>query len=130
MPKKLAQITSGNPQDNEAGGHNRQVLNFQQHPNRLPFINNKTGKAVDSTRGPNIKPYNTLIICPKRKARLQEDLPAPNSYHTVAEASLKNEAAKDEKALPPPKRQRRNASLSAIRWWPRTAPQPEACRLR
>ncbi|KAK8036874.1 hypothetical protein PG994_015371 [Apiospora phragmitis] len=68
MPEKPAQITSGDPQDNEAGGHDRQVLDFQQHPNRLPFVNDKTGKAVDSARGPNIKPCGTLIICPKRKA--------------------------------------------------------------
>ncbi|KAK8009156.1 hypothetical protein PG991_011707 [Apiospora marii] len=118
MPGTSAQSTSGDPQDNRAGGHDRQALDCHQHPNRLPVVNDKTGKAVNPARYPYLKPLDTTcmpdgwaVISPKRKARLQGKSSAPNSYAAAAQMSLQNEAAKDEGGLPPPKRQRRNASL-------------------
>ncbi|KAK7920704.1 hypothetical protein PG985_008726 [Apiospora marii] len=117
MPGTSAQSTSGDPQDNGAGGHDRQALDFHQHPNRLPVVNDKTGKAVNPARDPYLKPLDITcmpdgwaVISPKRKARLQGDSSAPKSYAAAAQASLQNEAAKDEGGLPPPKRQRQNAS--------------------
>ncbi|KAK7954399.1 hypothetical protein PG988_015093 [Apiospora saccharicola] len=118
MPGTSAQSTSGDPQDNRAGGHDRQALDCHQHPNRLPVVNDKTGKAVNPARYPYLKPLDTTcmpdgwaVISPKRKARLQGKSSAPNSYAAAAQMSLQNEVAKDEGGLPPPKRQRRNASL-------------------
>ncbi|KAK8139969.1 hypothetical protein PG984_000035 [Apiospora sp. TS-2023a] len=117
MPGTSAQSTSGDPQDNGSSGHDRQALDFHQHPNRLPVVNDKTGKAVNPARYPYLKPLDTTcmpdgwaVISPKRKARLQGKSSAPNSYAAAAQANLKNEAAKDEGGFPPPKRQRRNAS--------------------
>ncbi|KAK8036666.1 hypothetical protein PG993_008649 [Apiospora rasikravindrae] len=117
MPGTSAQSTSGDPQDNGAGGHDRQALDFHQHPNRLPVVNDKTGKAVNPAREPYLKPLDITcmpdgwaVISPKRKARLQGNSSAPNSYAAAAQVSLQNEAAKDEGGLPPSKRQRRNAS--------------------
>ncbi|KAK7998749.1 hypothetical protein PG991_014944 [Apiospora marii] len=117
MPGTSAQSTSGDPQDNRAGGHDRQALDFHQHTNRLPVVNDKTVKAVNPARDPYIKPLDITcmpdgwaVISPKRKARLQGNSSAPKSYAAAAQASLQNEAAKDEGGLPPPKRQRQNAS--------------------
>ncbi|KAK8029439.1 hypothetical protein PG993_010730 [Apiospora rasikravindrae] len=117
MPGKPAQSTPGDSQDNGARGHDRRSLDAQQHPNRLPVVNGKTEKAVNSARCPNVKPFDITrmshdwaVISPKRKARLQENPFAPNSYATASQTSLQSETAKDEGVPPPPKRQRRNAS--------------------
>ncbi|KAK8116342.1 hypothetical protein PG984_012844 [Apiospora sp. TS-2023a] len=117
MPGKPAQRTSGNSRDEGAGCHDRQALDAQQHPNILSVANNKTGKAVNPSRGPNVEPFDITriphgwaVISPKRKSRLRENPFAPNSYAAAAQASLRNEAVKDEGELPPPKRQRWNAT--------------------
>ncbi|KAK8016094.1 hypothetical protein PG993_014283 [Apiospora rasikravindrae] len=103
MPGKPAQSTPGDSQDNGARGHDRRSLDAQQHPNRLPVVNGKTEKAVNSARCPNVKPFDITrmshdwaVISPKRKARLQENPFAPNSYATASQTSLQSETAKDE----------------------------------
>ncbi|KAK7937604.1 uncharacterized protein PG986_014472 [Apiospora aurea] len=117
MPRNPEQSTFGDSQHNWAGGHDRQALYFQQHPDRLPVVNDKTAKAKNSARGPNVKPlditpmaHEEAVISPKRKAQLQENPSTPNSYAAASQASLQSETANDERGPPPPKRQRRDAS--------------------